>query len=118
MPREPKLATQIQQLLAANHLLSVRQIIQFLHSGSINCNKTSVYRALDKMLKDEVICQHYFKDAQALYELREDHHTHLVCKKCDKVSMVECDYKHAPQVEDFRVDHHHLTLMGVCAGCG
>lgn len=120
MSREPKLANKIQDILKTNHLLSAGKIKQFLHSRKVNCNKTSVYRALDQLLDKGVVCQHYFKDAQAQYELREDHHTHLVCEKCGKVSMMECNYDHDthPKNHDgFKIDHHHITLLGICKNC-
>jgi len=111
------LKNKIIKTLQKNHLMSAVDILDFLEKQDHPYNKTSVYRALDQLLENGLICQHHFNDSQAVYELREDHHTHLVCNKCDKISMMECDYEHKTKVGDFMIDHHHLTLAGVCGDC-
>lgn len=112
------LKSKIIDVLGQNHLMSAVNILDFLAKQEYSYNKTSIYRALDQLLANELICQHYFRGSQAVYELRGDHHTHLVCKRCDKISTIECDYKHKIKVNGFTIDHHHLTLVGVCGSCG
>ncbi len=115
--KERNLKKLILQLLEHRHLLSASEILIKLEKTSRKFNKTSVYRALEQLESDEVICRQYFHDTQAQYELRQDHHTHLVCRKCGDVEIASCDYDQPQQIQNFTIDHHHLTLIGVCANC-
>lgn len=117
MSREPKLAQRIVRLLATKHLLSAGEILNTLNAGEKQWNKTSVYRALDRLVENGDVCQHYFHDSQAVYELSSHHHAHVFCKNCGIVVIAECDYAEEPKVKNFQIDHHHLTLIGICQKC-
>lgn len=107
----------LQHLLHEHHLLSAGEILDHLKNKGKKYNKTSVYRALDQLEADGTICQHHFNDTQAVYELQSHHHAHAVCQNCGLVQTVECEYHQPRTVKNFAVDHHHVTLMGLCADC-
>jgi Fe2+ or Zn2+ uptake regulation protein len=104
-------------LLQENHLLSAGGILAALAQQGDSYNKTSIYRALEQLLDQDQICRHYFDQVEALYELRDHHHSHLVCRHCGKVEMAECLYQQPSRAGDFQVEHHHLTLVGLCKNC-
>lgn len=111
------LKTILVELLQQRHLLSAKDmLVEFTKSGR-DFNKTSVYRALDQLETEGLICQQNFTDKQAVYELAEPHHAHLVCQICGSVQIAECDFKPPEKILDFKVDHHHVTLMGTCQIC-
>jgi Fe2+ or Zn2+ uptake regulation protein len=114
---ERNLKTTLIQLLQEHHLLSAKTMLDLLGKQGRKFNKTSVYRALDQLIADGTACEHHFVGDEAVYELAEHHHTHLVCRTCGKIQTAACDY-HAPTtVNGFVVNHHHVTLMGTCAEC-
>lgn len=115
--QEKTLAESIQELLAKKHLLSANQILSNLAEEGKSYNKTSVYRALDSLLADNLVCRHYFSDSEAKYELRDHHHDHLVCNSCGTVSVSECRTNHTQAIDDFVIDHHHTTIFGRCQNC-
>ena len=104
-------------ILTENHLISVGDILEKLSQKGDAYNKTSVYRALDQLLEQGEICRHYFDQAEALYELRDHHHSHLVCRICGVVIMAECLFQQPEKAGDFKIEHHHLTLVGLCKDC-
>ncbi|MCA9369996.1 MAG: transcriptional repressor [Pseudomonadales bacterium] len=106
------------KLLQTHHLLSVSDILTLLEKNKTSYNKTSVYRALEQLLDEDVICRHHFSPTEATYELREHHHAHLVCTQCGSIEEGECAYQEPHAVGSFRVNHHHTTLFGICGGCG
>ncbi len=110
------LDSKITSILGKNHLLSAADIITKLEARGETYNKTSVYRSLQRLLDNGEICEYGFSDSTT-YELRDEHHTHLICNACDRVEIVECDYKHPTEVDGFIVDHHHLELYGFCENC-
>jgi Fe2+ or Zn2+ uptake regulation protein len=115
--KKRNLREHIIRLLQNNHLLSVAAIMNALAAEQQSFNKTSVYRAIDQLVADDVICQHYLSGTEAHYELREHHHAHLVCKVCGSVETADCGYEPSALIGDFQADHHHLTVFGVCMEC-
>lgn len=114
---ERNLKATLVDLFSARHLLSAPQILDILQAVGRKYNKTSVYRALDQLEADGIICKQFFTQNEALYELKEHHHAHLVCTQCGKVIEAECDYHEPKDLQGFAVDHHHVTLLGLCADC-
>lgn len=124
-------------LLAKRHFLTASQLVEQLKVMGRPFNKTSVYRALDRLLADGKLCEHYFNAAQGLvYELRSHHHDHVACENCGQVWVSECqddehlDGHHKQQEKvsgeasvtsalpaGFAVTHHHITWFGLCESC-
>lgn len=110
-------SSQIIKLLQIDHFLSAPELVEKLHAQGRAVNKTSVYRALDKLLDDGRICKQNLKDNELVYELRQDHHDHLVCTNCGQVIPIECHVGTETIPADFVIDHHHLTIFGICGDC-
>ena len=115
--RTPHLATAILSLLHHHHLLSAPEIVTHFQTDKKPYNKTSVYRSLEKLLAENKICKQVFGDAEAVYEPIDHHHDHLVCQICRKIESLDCSYQQPKKIHGFRIDHHHLTFMGVCRNC-
>jgi Fe2+ or Zn2+ uptake regulation protein len=115
--RKPVTQSHIIQLLSDHHLLSAPSILEKMTSQGHAVNKTSVYRALEKLLASGTICKQIFSEDVLLYELRNSHHDHLVCESCGKVEASPCSTEKEIIVHNFTVSHHHLTIFGTCADC-
>jgi Fur family ferric uptake transcriptional regulator len=115
--RATKLKKQILSLLEENHLLTAPQIVEMLHSQGSKVNKTSVYRNLESFLSDGLICQQSFGETGFSYELQNEHHDHIRCDVCGKVTEIPCQFSPEKQLEGYTIGHHHLTLFGVCREC-
>ncbi len=117
MARTAILPKKIVTLLSEAHLLTVGQMIERLAISGENYNKTSVYRTLEKLEADHLICKETFGESEALYELRRDHHDHAVCTHCDKILAVKCHHHNSAKIPGFHADHHHTTVYGICDNC-
>ena len=117
MARTPVLPKKIIKLLEQDHFLTANQIIELIAQSEKKYNKTSVYRALDKLLEENLICKENFGETESMYELRTHHHDHAVCTSCEKIIAVECQSHSEKKVPGFTVDHHHTTLYGTCTNC-
>lgn len=104
-------------ILKFEHLLPAPEILTKLQELDQTYNKTSVYRALDRLLAKGVLCQHHLGEAGLVYELRSDHHEHLQCEVCGKVETVACSFSQPTSIEGFKISHHHLTYLGTCPTC-
>lgn len=119
MPRHQAYPLQelITQLLSQHHMLAASELRQLLDAEGHAFNKTSIYRALEQLLQKDLICQYQFDLKEAKYELRANHHHHLVCQGCGEVDTLPCTGSICHEVKNFQVTHHHLTLYGFCQNC-
>lgn len=117
MGRLPLAKQQITTLLTDHHLLSAVEIQDRLIALKAQFNKTTIYRTLDKMLAEGLVCRQTLANDVTKYELRAHHHDHLVCEKCDSVTAIECSLPTQKVIAGFTISHHHMTLFGVCKRC-
>ncbi len=112
-----QLSDKILSMLADRHLLSALDLVRLVETDTTGYNKTSVYRALEKLLSTGQVCKHTFGGAEAVYELRDHHHDHLFCTHCGRITEAECQTTIPSEIKGFQVEHHHLTLYGLCYDC-
>ncbi len=117
MKRLTPLRQDILDILHQNHILSAYDILKQLKKKHPTVNKTTVYRALDFLIEEDVLCRHSFQENELSYELKEHHHDHLLCTHCGQVQIAECLVEVPKNIDGFQVDHHHLTVFGLCANC-
>jgi Fur family ferric uptake transcriptional regulator len=106
--------------------LSALELQSFLHSNLQMVNKTTVYRELEFLLKQNIIASVFIDETQKRYELLGDHHHHIVCRNCGDLEDIEIDNMENifEQVEKkllknkkFKNIVHSLEFFGVCARC-
>lgn len=103
--------------------LTVPEILVKLEQSNLRPNKTTVYRELEILIKNEILKEVYFNDDKKRYELDRDHHHHLVCKQCGEVIEIECDHSFELQVEavakknNFVIETESLEFFGQCKNC-
>ena len=117
MSRPALVGAKILEILHEKHILSATSLILELERLETGVNKTSVYRALEKLVQNGQVCKQVFTNDELVYELRTHHHDHLVCLRCNSVESVRCETKVAKKVKGFIVDHHHTTFFGTCKKC-
>lgn len=118
MPRKPVLPQLLEKTLRSHHLVSALQLQEILSKQGKTFNKTSIYRALEKLEAEHKICKQVLDGSEAVYELREDHHDHAICTKCETVIEIPCVVKIPHEaIKNFSIDHHHMSLYGLCSIC-
>lgn len=118
MGRSPRTQHDICDLLQTHHVLSALELLEKMQQTEPQLNRTTVYRALDKLLEEGKVCRHIFGNDTLVYELRTDHHhDHLVCERCGKVESIECQTKNRSSISGFTISHHHTSFFGICAAC-
>ncbi len=90
--------------------------------NKIKVNKTTVYRQIDKLIKDGKIVEVEFGDGKKRYELKSlGHHHHLVCKNCGILEDIsfneETILKEVSKKTDFLIESHSLEFFGLCNNC-
>lgn len=109
-------------LLSAKEPISANNILKKL-SGT---NKTTVYRFLDKLVEHQVVEEVNLGGKATKYEIKRDHHHHLVCKKCSEVNKIVSkdlekkmnDLESEMQKQhNFKQIEHVLEFYGYCVKC-
>lgn len=94
-----------------------------LHNKLVDDNESiglaTVYRVLTQLELAGLIQKNQFSDNQSSYEIKKQHHDHLICTKCGKIIEFMNNDLEALQEEisdkyQFRLDSHVMTLFGVC----
>lgn len=111
-------------LNALDDFVSAQELHRILQERGETVSLATVYRVLQSHQEDGLLDVVRPDDAEAVYRLcaREEHHHHLVCRRCGLTVEFE-----APDIEAwtgrlaaehrFTDVHHTLEIFGLCAGC-
>jgi Fe2+ or Zn2+ uptake regulation protein len=116
----------IELLVSAGHPVSIEDIAEQLPSVP----RSSAYRHLTNLHAAGLVRRVTASDEYTRFELAEDlteHHHHLLCINCGKVTDVTVPAGLEQQVtgaigkladaEGFQVHSHRLDVLGLCAAC-
>jgi len=85
--------------------------------------RATVFRAVETLVRMGVLNRIDFADGSHSYRACGDqHHHHLICKKCHRVVDVEVCIPERQLIEigeenDFDIEDHSLAFFGICADC-
>ncbi|WKZ25670.1 MAG: transcriptional repressor [bacterium] len=88
----------------------------------LKVNKTTVYRQLEKLIKNNKVIEVELGEGKKRYEVKSlDHHHHLICKKCGKLEDISLDEEvlmnQVSKKTKFNVESHSLEFFGHCVKC-
>jgi len=83
---------------------------------------TTVYRTLKLFCEAGLAEERHFADGVTRFEIKQEHHDHLVCTKCGKIVEFECTMIEQAQNDiasryDFQLLRHRYELYGLCRAC-
>lgn len=106
---------------AGGHL-SPTQIFKLSRQEVPRLTEPTVYRTLEFLARNGFAMAAHNANGRLVYELAERGHHHLVCRGCGgtlEVSEAQLGrvYRQLETSTGYRLDPHHLTLVGLCPGC-
>ena len=113
----------VEILLGTHSPLSITELLQNLSKKGLNPNKTTIYREIDFLKKQQILQEVEFGEGKKRYEIAKTHHHHIVCIKCNTIKDVpmEKDLNTAEQKilnkMGFKPIGHSLEFFGLCAKC-
>lgn len=123
--RLTKIRTAVIEILAgAPEPLLVEDLQEQLAARGLRPNKTTVYRELDFLLEQGLVVEVEFGEGKKRYETFGEHHHHLICTECKKVTGVHVEEgeltrqeKEFASTHGFTVQRHMLEFFGTCKDC-
>ena len=94
-----------------------------IHSRLLKKEETiglaTIYRVLTQLEIAGLIQKNHFDETLSTYEIKKQHHDHLICTSCGKiVEFVNDDLERLQEkISDtyqFKLNSHVMTLFGVC----
>ena len=108
--------------------LTAEDISHILGERGCPVGKATVYRHLEKMLREGSVRKFVLHDGEsACYQYVGDHHDchlhpHMVCECCGRLFHLDCSQlealsEHIREHHGFLLDYKNTILYGVCAAC-
>ena len=100
----------------AEEHLSAEDVYRILLEEGIEIGVATIYRVLTQFEQAGILLRHHFESGKAVYELNKgDHHDHIVCVKCGKVTefhnpTIEKLQSQIAQENGYRIVDHALYL--------
>ncbi len=124
MGRPSHVRSAVAELLAGSsrHDWSIDDTVDALRARGVEADFSSVFRALSHLAAAGSVRQVELGDGKARFETVGEHHEHIRCERCGRVSAVPgCLVADAvPAVEEatgFAVTGHRVLFSGRCAPC-
>lgn len=113
----------IDYLLTTSQPSTAFSIYETLKTRGLTLDRATVYRELAFLVSNDVVRQLRLSGKATHYEIRSNHHHHLVCMKCNSVQDVVLGKhleEHEQQIlkrDKFKVVSHSLEFYGLCHSC-
>jgi len=104
--------------------LSSEDLYRLIQKEDETVGHTTVYRTLKLLAEAGLAREVRFGDGKTYYEhhYNHEHHDHMICTECGKV--IEFFSPELEAMQDamaekfgFKLTHHNLRILGVCADC-
>lgn len=103
-------------------MLSSSQIILQLKKKKINPDRTTIYRELLFLLKENIIQKNTALNKN-YFEILKDHHHHLVCLSCNSFKKIKVNNNLTKKENkigkknNFKITSHSFDFYGLCHKC-
>jgi Fur family ferric uptake transcriptional regulator len=102
--------------------LTAEEIINYVHGKFPQVNKSTIYRTLELLEKNECVFKSESMDRTIYHHAEEGHHHHLECSACG--TTIDCEEDIFTPVKrllqekhGFQIDFKHVVMSGLCREC-
>lgn len=105
------------------HHMSAEDVYKALLASGEDVGLATVYRVLTQFEAAGIVDRHHFESGHSVFELKDaEHHDHIVCIDCGRVSEFHDDVIEERQIAvarklGFELTGHSLHLYGRCTQC-
>jgi len=81
----------------------------------------TIYKNINAMMSNSLLEEVKLPNEKSVYEIIKDKHSHVLCKKCNKVIDIDIELNtitnNISQELDFKVENSDLVISGICKNC-
>ncbi|MBH1940121.1 transcriptional repressor [Mobilitalea sibirica] len=111
-------------LMEADRPISINEIYNKVIEKLPSIAKSTIYRNIDILLKQDLIDKYHFHDNEIFYRIKADQNEHkhyVMCDQCNKMfDLPSCpihDIETAMEEEGFIIQKHQIQISGICKNC-
>lgn len=103
--------------------VSAEDVYKMLIAADEEIGLATVYRVLTQFEQAGLVARHNFEGGHSVFELsKEDHHDHIVCQKCGKITefsdeKIEIRQSEVAKALGYTLLDHNLNMYGLCPDC-
>ena len=103
--------------------VSAEDVYKMLIAADEEIGLATVYRVLTQFEQAGLVARHNFEGGHSVFELsKEDHHDHIVCQKCGKITefsdeKIEIRQSEVAKSLGYTLLEHNLNMYGLCPDC-
>jgi len=124
MPRPSPVRDALREIFAGrdHQTWSLDELRERVHAMIGTGDYSTIFRAANVLETEGLIQRVDLGDGLSRYEARGDHHEHIKCDNCGRITelpgcVVEDTFMEIEQSTGYRLRGHHLVLSGVCPDC-
>ncbi|NCP67324.1 transcriptional repressor [bacterium] len=125
MRQTPLYKSVLKHLKAKAIPISVPDLTLALEAQSIQPNKTTLYRLLERLENEGLVETVLLDNKTAFYEIKKNHHHHFVCEDCSTIECLEDNaleqkihaLEHDLSSQGLKIKTHQFSFTGLCAAC-
>jgi Fur family transcriptional regulator, ferric uptake regulator len=112
----------VETLAVTDDHLSATDIAETVQRDHPAIHGSTVYRALERLREAGMVVHMHTGHGPTVYHLADDHHSHLVCRRCGTVvdvppAVIQPVASRVAHDYGFALEAGHLALGGICAAC-
>ena len=111
----------ILSVLGENGHISIEELFTIIRKDFRSISVATLYKNINFMLEVNILKEVKVPNSKSKYEILKDEHSHMVCKKCEKLEDLELCL--GSVIEDasiksgYMFDENSLVLSGICPKC-
>ncbi|MDF2589733.1 MAG: hypothetical protein K0S41_3574 [Anaerocolumna sp.] len=111
-------------LTTSNRPMSINDIYQKVIAEIPTIAKSTIYRNIDTLIKQNLIDKYYLNDSELFYQIKGTSHEHkhyVICDSCKRIfNLPLCpihEIENAMEKEGFTISEHYIQISGTCKDC-
>lgn len=101
--------------------INIDDLFSSLKSTFPSISLATIYKNINAMLEKLFVAEVKIPNAKSVYELTKELHSHLVCKKCNKIEDISLDtaslINEATKKSNFKLEDISVVFSGICQEC-